>query len=130
MGANGADFTLTFRRLSEAASAPEGGAGVRSLFEEPAAYDQWEARWRQRLAQEGTDTAARRAAMRAVNPAYIPRNHLVEAALSAATERGDYAPFETLLDVLAQPFVERPGLERFTLPPRPEERVLATFCGT
>jgi protein adenylyltransferase len=67
--------------------------------------------------------------MRAINPLYIPRNHLVEAALNAAIS-GDYRPFEELLEVITRPFEERPGLERFTLPPRPEERVLATFCGT
>ena len=68
--------------------------------------------------------------MRAVNPAFIPRNHLVEAALSAAVEREDFGPFEELLDVLSRPFEDRPGLERYAMPPKPEERVLQTFCGT
>ena len=68
--------------------------------------------------------------MRAVNPAFIPRNHRVEAALNAAIERDDFAPFEQLLDVLSRPFEERPEFERYTQPPEPEERVLQTFCGT
>jgi uncharacterized protein YdiU (UPF0061 family) len=68
--------------------------------------------------------------MRAVNPAYIPRNHLVEAALNAAIERDDFAPFERLLEVLARPFEETAGFERFAQKPEPEERVLQTFCGT
>ncbi|WP_456316640.1 hypothetical protein [Teichococcus aestuarii] len=54
----------------------------------------------------------------------------MEAALSAAVERQDLAPFEALLEVLARPFEERPGLEGYTLPPQPQERVLQTFCGT
>jgi uncharacterized protein YdiU (UPF0061 family) len=68
--------------------------------------------------------------MRAASPAYIPRNHLVEAALEAAVEREDFRPFEALLDVLADPYTERPGLDRFARPAAPDERVLRTFCGT
>jgi uncharacterized protein YdiU (UPF0061 family) len=126
MQEGGADWTLTFRALADAASGDDGPA--RALFSPAAAFDAWSPRWHERLAAEPQPD--RPAAMRAVNPLYIPRNHQVEAALSAAVQHGDYAPFETLLDVLAHPFDERPGLERFTLPPRPEERVLATFCGT
>ena len=126
MQEGGADWTLTFRALADAAAGDPGP--VRALFSPAAAFDAWAPAWQARLAAEPQPD--RPAAMRAVNPLYIPRNHLVEAALAAAVEHGDYAPFETLLDVLAHPFDERPGLERFTLPPRPEERVLATFCGT
>jgi serine/tyrosine/threonine adenylyltransferase len=130
MAENGADFTLAFRRLSDAATGPEGDAGVRALFADPAAYDAWAGRWRERLADEPAAPSARAAAMQAANPAVIPRNHLVEAALSAAVEREDFGPFEELHDVLSRPFEDRPGLERYAVPPRPEERVLQTFCGT
>jgi len=68
--------------------------------------------------------------MRAVNPAIIPRNHMVEEALAAATTRGDFGPFETLVVLLARPFDDHPDHPRHALPPRTEERVLATFCGT
>ena len=57
--------------------------------------------------------------MHAVNPLYIPRNHRVELALTAAAEREDYAPFEELLTVLAKPYEERPGLEAYAEPPPP-----------
>lgn len=130
MAANGADFTLTFRRLAEAARAPEWDAVVRTLFADPAAYDAWAARWRERLARDGQPPAAIAALIEAVNPTYIPRNHLVEAALGASVERADFAPFETLLDAIERPFDERPGLERFMLSAAPGERVLQTFCGT
>ncbi len=130
MAAEGADFTLTFRALCRAAAAPEGDAAVRALFRDGAAYDGWAADWRRRLAQEPGPAEAHAAEMRVVNPVYIPRNHQVEAALGAAVSHGDYRPFETLLDVITRPFEERPELERFTLPPEPDERVLQTFCGT
>jgi len=74
--------------------------------------------------------AARVAAMRQVNPAFIPRNHLVEAALNAAVSRQDFQPFEELLDVVSRPYEDRRGLERFATPARPEESVRQTFCGT
>jgi uncharacterized protein YdiU (UPF0061 family) len=71
--------------------------------------------------------------MRRANPAFIPRNHRVEEMIRAAVDHGDYAPFEALLDVVTRPYddrADRPDLARFTDPPRPEERVLETFCGT
>lgn len=124
-----ADFTLVFRRLGEEAG--EGNADAcRSLFNDPAAFDIWETRWRQRLARETVSAAARRDAMLQVNPLFIPRNHLVEAAIEAAVERNDFAPFELLLEVLARPFDAQPGREDHARPPAMHERVLATFCGT
>ncbi len=57
--------------------------------------------------------------MRAVNPAFIPRNHRVEEALAAAVERDDFAPFEELLAVLSRPFEDRPEFTRYAEPPRP-----------
>jgi uncharacterized protein YdiU (UPF0061 family) len=130
MAENAADFTLTFRRLSDAAADPAADLAVRSLFADPGAYDLWAPRWRWRMGEEGRDPMVIRDAMRAVNPAYIPRNHLVEAALNAAIERDDLSLFEQLLEVLSRPFDERTEFERYGLPPAPEERVLQTFCGT
>jgi serine/tyrosine/threonine adenylyltransferase len=126
MATDGADFTLTFRRLCDAAEGPAGDAAVRALFNDVGAYDAWAARWRVRLAAEKQPAGA----MRAANPAFIPRNHLVEAALSAAVERSDFQPFEDLLAVLSRPFDDQPGLAHYATPPRDEERVLQTFCGT
>jgi uncharacterized protein YdiU (UPF0061 family) len=130
MAANQVDFTLAFRRLCDAADGPEGDARVRALFADPAAYDVWAAGWRARLEEERVDPEERATAMRRVNPAFIPRNHLVEAALKAGVERQDFQPFEELLDVLSRPYEERPGLERYAAPARPEESVRWTFCGT
>ncbi len=130
MAANGADFTLTFRLLCDAAAGFSGDAAVRTLFADPDVYDSWVVGWRQRLDAEPGSPAARRSAMQSVNPAYIPRNHLVEAALQAAVTRQDFSRFEDLLAVLSRPYEDRPDLERYAAPPRAEERVLQTFCGT
>jgi protein adenylyltransferase len=130
MARNQADFTLTFRRLSEAALDPAGDVKVRALFAEPSAYDEWAARWRQRTNQESQTPSERQAAMRTVNPAFIPRNHRVEAVIQAAMVKDDYAPFEELLAVLSKPFDDQPQFAGYAEPPQPDQRVLQTFCGT
>lgn len=129
---NGADFTLTFRRLGEAAAGPEGDAGVRNLFTDPTAYHAWAEAWRRRLADDGTVTVQERmSVMRAANPAVTPRNHLVEEAISAAVNNSDIAPFEELIAVLARPYEDVPEtLARYAVPPRPDQVVRQTFCGT
>ena len=68
--------------------------------------------------------------MRAANPAVIPRNHLVEEAISAAVNKRDFAPFETLLAVLARPYDDLPSTWARYADPRPEQVVRQTFCGT
>jgi uncharacterized protein YdiU (UPF0061 family) len=130
MAANRADFTLTFRLLCDAAASPEADAAVRALFADPAAYDVWTVKWRERLQEEPVSAQAHAAAMRAASPAIIPRNHVVQAALDVAIERQDFQPFEELLEAVARPYEDRPDLERYTTPARPEECVSATFCGT
>lgn len=124
MEAQQADFTLTFRRLCDAA---ETGAtdGLRALFTDPAGLDAWLPRWQARLPWEES-TGAR---MRAVNPAFIPRNHRVQAAIVAA-ELDDFSKFEELMQVLYHPFEDQPAFESYAGPPRPEEIVHRTFCGT
>ena len=129
MAANAADFTLTFRHLCEAAVTPDGDSAVRGLFADPSAYDAWAVTWRARLAREDGDALARRARMRLVNPGFIPRNHLVEEAIQAAY-LGRFEPLEALVGVLATPYDDRPGAERYTLPPAPDQVVRQTFCGT
>ncbi|MDP9347870.1 MAG: YdiU family protein [Gemmatimonadota bacterium] len=130
MSANGADFTLTFRRLSEAAGGQEGDAGVRSLFADPSAYEEWASRWQRRLEQEPMDATARQAALLAVNPAYIPRNHRVEAVIRAAVDEDDFAPFHELMTVLSNPFEAQPAFAHYADPPAEHEQVHRTFCGT
>jgi len=131
MAEGGADFTLTFRRLgNEAAGPAPDDRSPRSLFGRPEAFDEWAVAWRRRLAHELRSPEEIAAGMAAVNPAYIPRNHLVERAIRAAVDRDDLGPFERLVEVLARPFDERSGDDRHASPPRPEEVVHQTFCGT
>jgi uncharacterized protein YdiU (UPF0061 family) len=130
MAENSADYTLTFRSLCDLETGAVAGRSARTLFTDPASFDAWEIEWRQRLAKESTTPVERGSQMRRANPVFIPRNHLVEAALHAGIEREDFKPLEELLDVLAHPYDERPDMARYSLPARPEELVSKTFCGT
>jgi uncharacterized protein YdiU (UPF0061 family) len=130
MTRNEVDFTLAFRHLCDASADPAADEALRALFKIPAAYDGWAERWRTRLASEATHGDTRRAAMRRANPAFIPRNHLVEAAIRSAVRDDDFTPFHTLVDVLARPFDDQPGHAALMTPPKPEEIVRQTFCGT
>jgi protein adenylyltransferase len=130
MAKNQADFTLTFRKLGDAAAGKAGDADVRAQFMDPTAFDDWARRWRERSGTEPQTAAERRAAMHAVNPLFIPRNHRVEAVIQAAVNNDDYAPFEELVRVLARPYDDQPDYAAYADPPLPDQRVLRTFCGT
>jgi uncharacterized protein YdiU (UPF0061 family) len=130
MAAGEVDYTLFFRRLCESAADPARDAETASGFAVPAAFHEWAARWRQRLDREPGAPDERRAAMRAVNPAFIPRNHRIEELITAAAERGDLAPFETFTRVLERPYDDQPEHAALREPPARDERVQATFCGT
>jgi uncharacterized protein YdiU (UPF0061 family) len=122
------DFTSFFRALSS--SVRGDSAGVRALFFEPSAFDPWAQRWQAALPAQTADRETIADAMDRVNPVYIPRNHLVEEALAAATA-GDLEPFERLVDVLARPFDERPGSELHAAPaPADFDATYRTYCGT
>ncbi len=132
MAESGADFTRTFRALCAAAEGDERPA--RACFTDPAAFDAWAIQWRARLARDSlaqTDHAPtdRAAAMRTANPAIIPRNHRIAAVIEAAVTGNDFAPFHSLVDALATPWTDQPDSPNI-LPPRDDERVTQTFCGT
>ena len=127
MQAGAADYTLTFRRLGDAATGD--AAPLRALFKSPEAVDTWLSAWKERIGDEGRPPQEVKAAMDRVNPIYIPRNHKVEEALSAA-ESGNFEPVRTLLGILGDPFAERPGLEEYASPAPAEFAGYQTFCGT
>ncbi|MGM0982746.1 MAG: protein adenylyltransferase SelO [Pseudomonadota bacterium] len=123
-----ADFTLAFRRLSEAIE--EDAPTLLELFETRDVIEAWLPRWRERLAREDVGPEAIAERLRTVNPLYIPRNHKVEEALTAAAEDNDFTPFEALREVLADPFTEQHGRETYASPAPPTAAVFRTFCGT
>jgi serine/tyrosine/threonine adenylyltransferase len=120
-----ADFTLTFRALCDG-----DGARARDQFANPETFDPWHAAWQLRLSSEATTTEQRGSMMRRANPAIIPRNHLVEQVIAAAVNADNFEPFHALNAALAAPYDEQPAGSPYTSPPKPDEIVRATFCGT
>ncbi len=129
MQAQGADWTLSFRHLGLAARGE--ATAFLAQFSEAAGARDWLARWQARLAFEARDPEEAARGIEAASPAIIPRNHLVEHALSAAVESGDMAPFDALLAAVTDPFADPQGREGYALPP-PQgfDEVYRTFCGT
>lgn len=117
-----ADFTNTFRTLSSGVQ-PTGGA-----YDDPD-FQSWYGQWQSRLKQEVCPPEAVSAAMQAVNPAIIPRNHKVEEALTAAETRNDLSVLHHLLDAIATPYATNPALAPYQEPP-PIDCHYQTFCGT
>jgi len=124
------DFTLAWRRLSDAAAGDE--APLSALFAEAGGLREWLARWKARCASEPTlPPQARAARMRQANPWIIPRNHRVEEALKAASEDDDLGPFERLLQALHHPYEEKPEHAPYAEPAPPAVTACyQTFCGT
>jgi len=131
MANNNADFTLTFHHLSRISSdSAEQDNDIRALFADPGQFDGWVVKWRQRLSAETVNDAKRQENMQAVNPVYIPRNHQVEAAIRAAEDHGDFSVFDELHEVLQNPYELQEGKQAYMSPPKPDEVVQQTFCGT
>lgn len=126
--AGAADFTLAFRRLADVVDPASDVAPFATLFGNGVDMAGWLGAWRVRLAAGNRSPEEIRATLNAINPAVIPRNHQIETALVAA-EDGDLRPCHRLLTALARPFDEPDDVD-LTLPPRPEQVVPATFCGT
>jgi len=124
MAEDAVDFTLAFRTLTEGLAENDFTAAD-ALFRSQTAFADWRAGWLALL----RDRSGAAQIMARANPVYIPRNHRVEAVLAAANT-GDLTPFDTLLAVLSRPYDLQPDFARYQSPPRPEEVVHATFCGT
>ena len=120
------DFTLGFRRLNDLVT---GDNSIGTLFDFPGTFQDWLTKWRTRLDQESCDQQARQQLMHKANPVFIPRNHLVERAISEAYY-GDFSFFHRLYARLMGPFDYDPSDAEFALPPTTEQVVRQTFCGT
>ncbi len=125
MAAAGADFTLTFRSLSDAARGDD--APLRGHLGDAADLSDWLTRWHARLAEDGA--ASPSTLLDATNPLYIPRNHIVEEVIELSLHQ-NFDPFHALNEVLADPFTPQPGKEAYAAPAPKDAAVHRTFCGT
>lgn len=124
-----ADFPRAFRWLSEVRSADETAPRLRDWIADPAAFDAWLADYRVRLRAEHSDDEARAAAMNAVNPKYVLRNHLAQRAIERA-QGGDFSEVARLFELLRRPYDEQPGMEAYAEPPAPDAVPVELSCSS
>lgn len=124
------DFTLTFRLLTEATSCDKAADQFLLLLGQCDEVKQWLQQWRACIEQSTTDLGEIQRQMENVNPAYIPRNHLIEKAIGQCIEKGDTGLMDKLLNVFSNPYNKQPDTDDLQQPPKAHERVTQTFCGT
>jgi uncharacterized protein YdiU (UPF0061 family) len=119
----GADYTNTFRALT-----------LDKLWDmdvfRTTEFAQWNELWQARLSRQKESKASSQQLMQSSNPAIIPRNHRVEAALEAAAKQEDYSVMEGLLAALSNPYAYSPEQDEYTTLPEPSSCPYRTFCGT
>ena len=124
-----ADFTLSFYHLSRALKETHQSA-FKALFSQGDGIHQWWVTWQKMIKNQKGGWLQAEHIMQTVNPVYIPRNHHIEAVISAAEDHHDFTPFYALNTLLQTPFEEQKGKEHYLLPPLDDEIVHQTFCGT
>lgn len=130
MTKHAADFTLSFRTLSQFANSPENSDPLEIMFQHDLEFMKWLEQWKSRVDLKTKLEPELAKRMSAVNPAFIPRNHRIEQLIMDVSERNDFTKMQRLIQALSNPFTDQPEFADLMLPPKPEERVLATFCGT
>jgi uncharacterized protein YdiU (UPF0061 family) len=125
------DYAIFFRRLGgfDSAAGARNDA-LRDMFIEREKFDAWAARYRERLAAEASVDAERAVRMDAVNPKYVLRNHLAEAAIRKAADERDFAEIERLRTLLARPFDDHPGMDAYAGPPPDWASRLEVSCSS
>ena len=122
MKKNNADFTKTFRDLSNA-TYPQ------SKIYDDNHFRQWFDRWQNRLKYNDRALQSAISLMKSVNPNIIPRNHIVDQVLKSA-DSGDFKPLSDLLIAIKEPYKERTSISKYENLPKPNEQILHTYCGT
>lgn len=125
----GLDFTLSFRALSGLLMQEDSLDGLTPDLTDYSAFNEFEKAWRKRLSAQSESEAEVASEMNQHNPIVIPRNHFIEQVIEKAYE-GDFSMFHQMAQALESPYELIPSLEFFAQPPKPEERVQQTFCGT
>ncbi len=128
MSANNADFSQTFRMLSQ--SVTDATAGAAAVFADSNSWLAWCSRWHARLAEQEAPLNLIQQQMDATNPALIPRNHQIAKAIELANTEGDLSLFNRLYQALQTPFVLQADNADLALPPSAEQCIANTFCGT
>jgi len=129
--ASRADYTNVFRALSGFRRASEEkNELLRDCFLEREAFDAWAVRYKERLRAEESRDEERRARMDRVNPKYVLRNYLAQAAIERATQHKDYSEIAGLLELLRHPFADQPGMDAYAAPPPEWGQQIIVSCSS
>ncbi|MGH8459980.1 MAG: protein adenylyltransferase SelO [Stenotrophobium sp.] len=124
------DFTRSFRHLSRLRAGDEAPAtGIREEIADLEAFDAWVRDYRTRLRSEQSDDTERARRMNTVNPKYVLRNHLAQAAIEQA-QRGDSSEIERVMTLLKRPFDEHPGFEAYAAEPPASAHHISVSCSS
>jgi len=116
------DFTVTFSQLAN--------PHANNVFAVGGPLFDWHLRWQRRLDNDANQQQASQERMRRVNPALIPRNHLIESLIHDAVTNSDFNAFHQMLKVVTDPYNAEYLDSQYALPPMPDQVVTQTFCGT
>jgi uncharacterized protein YdiU (UPF0061 family) len=129
MESNKIDYTLFFRYLSDSVETQD-YLKIEKLFQEENKIEKWLKKWKTRLNKQDIPFEEITKNMKQVNPAFIPRNHRVQQAIDEAINKTDFILMNQLLEILKKPYADQPEHGEYMDPPKENERVHQTFCGT
>ena len=129
MHSNQSDFTLTFSSLSKVIK-DEDTSIFLSQFKKKKEISEWLKEWKGNIKKQNLSNKALVKILQSSNPNFIPRNHLIENAITLATNENDFAEMKKLLSILTNPYSNQISYQDYMRPPKPEEKVSQTFCGT
>ena len=125
-----ADFTLTFRYLSDSVGEENGNSNFKQQFSSKDKVDSWIVKWKECLKEENRPEKVIRESMLKINPSFIPRNHRVEEAIYEAVNNYDYDYMDRLVQLLSKPYEHQPDNTEYMQPPKKCDENYQTFCGT
>ena len=124
------DFTNLFRGLSSISlNSALDTIDLRNDFINQPLIDQWFSDYLLRLRAESSDDVERKHRMSGVNPKYILRNHLAQAAIEKAQNK-DFSGVATLLKLLEKPFDEHPAFQEYAIAPPPNLATIEVSCSS
>ena len=126
---NQSDYTLTFRYLCDVLG-EKGDSKFKEQFTTQDEISKWLVEWQLCINNQGQSKEKIYQSMRLINPAFIPRNHLIERIIKAAVDHDDYSEMKALSSILSNPYKEQNVDFDYINPPEPSEKVYKTFCGT
>ena len=124
---NQSDYTITFRGISEVLR--DNLDEFYGQFNDREEIDVWLIDWQNQLKEEHKDIASLAEQLDSINPAFIPRNHILQEVIEGAYEN-DFTKFYEMIEIIKNPFVANKETSSYMTAPLEEQKISKTFCGT